>query len=117
MRSSPGVHLQVLCQPAGRTDTFLRTQGHHGGAAACVQGKPLDRLLARQACVDEAPEASGPLAVDDAHQVDTLLAAGIEIIRDQLPDLIRTEGVEVQRAVNGDLVWCHACSELALAPA
>ena len=49
--------------------------------------------------LDGAPERAGPLPVDDAQLEHARRAAGVDPLRDELAHVRRTEGVQVEDAV------------------
>lgn len=81
-----------------------RHQSSTPGAAAFVaklEGR--DHVEPFQQGVYGSPQGACPLAVDDADLQDAFISAFFKVVRDQVLDIRRAEGVEVQGAVNGYL--------------
>lgn len=53
--------------------------------------------------VNGLPELAGAFAVDDSDSQDALVRTGLKVIRNEVLDLPRTEGVQIEDAVDGDL--------------
>ena len=68
-----------------------------------VQGKGGDFGVLGQDRVDGAAQIADALAVNDPHLEDAALPARRQVVRHQVLDLARTERVQVQHAVNGQL--------------
>ena len=58
------------------------------------------RRVARQQCMDRAPQVANAFAVNDSRTKDTPAAALNKILRDDVLYLLRAEGVQVQHTVD-----------------
>ncbi len=80
---------------------------HDGGSPAAErlggQGEGLYTRMTRQDGVDCPPQVPDAFAMNDPHPENAALAASFEVIRDQFFDFLRTKGVQVQDAIDGQL--------------
>jgi hypothetical protein len=68
-----------------------------------VEGKGDDLGMFGEEGVDGAAEVADAFAVDDADLEEALVLTGGEVFEEEVLDLARVEGVEVEHAVNGQL--------------
>lgn len=51
--------------------------------------------------MDRPPQVAFSFSVNDADPVDIFVQAGIDVLRDETSQLVRLEGMEIQRTVYG----------------
>ena len=85
----------------------LHNRGSPGAAAGIREDVGLHPWMPLQDAMDDSPEHALPLAVDDAHLLDTALRALLDVVGDELLDVGRGEGVQVEHSVDRQLDRCQ----------
>jgi len=85
----------------------MSPQFHNGRAPAAAartsQSKRCHLGALAKNRMDRFPKRAGSLAMNDADLENSFLTARLEIVDNQMLDITRVKGVEIQRAVDGNL--------------